>query len=49
MMNWIFWQMGSQVPMIGQFGHFFNYAPESEIDARDYGVMRYGMETSKIM
>ncbi len=48
MMNWIFWQMGSQGPMIGQFGHFYSYAPENEIAARDYGVMRYGMETQRL-
>ena len=48
MMNWIFWQMGSQGPMLGQFGHFYSYAPEHELEARDYGVMRYGMETQRL-
>ena len=48
MMNWVFWQMGSQGPMTGQFGHFYNYSPETEIEARNYGVMRYGMEAQRL-
>ena len=35
--NWLMWQMGSG-PYFGQFGHFFNYAPKDQIQARDYGV-----------
>lgn len=48
MLNWIFWQMGSQGPMTGQFGHFFVYAPEDKAETRDYAVARYGMETQRI-
>ena len=48
MMNWLFWQMGSQGPMTGQFGHFFVYAPAEQKQARDYGVARYGMEAQRL-
>eukprot|EP00659_Diplonema_papillatum_P002591 gene2591-4013_t len=48
MMNWVFWQMGGQGPLQGQFGHFFIYAPEDKHEARDYGVARYGMETQRM-
>jgi len=48
MMNWIFWQMGSQGPMSGQFGHFFVYAPAKKKETRDYGTARYGMETQRL-
>ena len=48
MMNWIFWQMGSQGPMTGQFGHFFVYAPADKHEARDYGTARYGMEAQRL-
>jgi GST-like protein len=47
-MNWIFWQMGGFGPMCGQFGHFFVYAPADKVDARDYGVARYGMEVQRL-
>ena len=29
--------------MTGQFNHFNAYAPLTEVQARDYGVRRYGM------
>ncbi len=48
MMNWIFWQMGSQGPMSGQYGHFFVYAPAEKCETRDYGTTRYGMETQRL-
>ncbi len=48
MMNWIFWQMGSQGPMTGQFGHFFVYAPANQLQTRDYGTSRYGMEVQRL-
>jgi len=46
--NWLFWQIGGQGPMTGNFGHFFVYAPGNKKEARDYGVARYGMETQRI-
>ncbi|NRA67005.1 MAG: glutathione S-transferase C-terminal domain-containing protein [Pseudobacteriovorax sp.] len=48
MMNWVFWQMGSQGPMSGQFGHFFVYAPGSKHETREYGTARYGMEAQRL-
>lgn len=48
MMNWIFWQMAGQGPMTGNFGHFFAYAPSDKIEARNYGVSRYGMEVQRL-
>ena len=47
-MNWVMWQMGGQGPMTGNFGHFMVYAPADKIDARNYGVSRYGMEVQRI-
>lgn len=47
-MNWLFWQMAGQGPMTGNFGHFMVYAPDSEVAARNYGVMRYGMEVKRL-
>ena len=34
--------------MTGNFGHFFAYAPEHEVEARTYGVHRYGMEVQRL-
>ena len=48
MMNWVFWQMGSQGPMSGQFGHFFVYAPKDKLETRSYGTARYGMEAQRL-
>lgn len=48
MFNWVFWQMGSQGPMTGQFGHFFSYAPDELCETRDYGTARYGMEAQRL-
>lgn len=47
-MQWLFWQMGGQGPMTGQFGHYFVYAPVKEHGARNYGVARYGMEVQRL-
>lgn len=47
-MNWVFWQMATQGPMTGNFGHFFVYAPADKIETRNYGVARYGMEVQRI-
>jgi GST-like protein len=46
--SWIFWQMAGQGPMSGNFGHFMVYAPPDQIEARNYGVARYGMETKRL-
>jgi GSH-dependent disulfide-bond oxidoreductase len=45
---WIQWQMSAQGPMSGNFGHFFVYAPAGEVEARNYGVARYGMEVQRL-
>eukprot|EP00602_Paraphysomonas_sp_CaronLab_P008503 CAMPEP_0185027474 /NCGR_PEP_ID=MMETSP1103-20130426/12563_1 /TAXON_ID=36769 /ORGANISM="Paraphysomonas bandaiensis, Strain Caron Lab Isolate" /LENGTH=295 /DNA_ID=CAMNT_0027561487 /DNA_START=57 /DNA_END=944 /DNA_ORIENTATION=+ len=47
-MNWLFWQMAGQGPMTGNFGHFFVYAPAEAVEARNYGVARYGMEVKRL-
>lgn len=47
-MNWLFWQMGGFGPMCGNFGHFFVYAPADQVQARDYGTARYGMEVQRL-
>ncbi|KAJ1406630.1 glutathione S-transferase-like protein [Ochromonadaceae sp. CCMP2298] len=47
-LNWVFWQMGNQGPMAGNFGHFFVYAPGDKFESRDYGAARYGMETQRL-
>jgi len=47
-LNWIFWQMGGQGPMTGNFGHFFVYAPPDKLETRNYGVARYGMEVQRL-
>eukprot|EP01041_Mallomonas_annulata_P009536 gene9537-19830_t len=47
-MHWIFWQMAGQGPMTGNFGHFMVYAPADQIQARNYGCARYGMEVQRL-
>eukprot|EP00949_MAST-11_sp_MAST-11-sp1_P004408 g4408.t1 len=47
-LSWICWQTSGQGPMSGNFGHFFVYAPAHAVDARDYGVARYGMEVQRL-
>ena len=34
--------------MTGNFAHFMKYAPAGELEARDYGVSRYGMELQRL-
>lgn len=46
LMEWLFWQTGSQGPMGGQLSHFRNYAPKTE---RDYGFRRYLGEYERTM
>eukprot|EP00041_Stephanoeca_diplocostata_P002319 m.25495 g.25495 ORF g.25495 m.25495 type:complete len:299 (+) comp13185_c1_seq1:141-1037(+) len=48
MLNWVFWQMAGQGPMTGNYGHFFVYAPSNQVETRDYGVARYGMEVQRL-
>eukprot|EP00051_Salpingoeca_urceolata_P005744 m.76708 g.76708 ORF g.76708 m.76708 type:complete len:286 (-) comp14520_c0_seq4:27-884(-) len=43
-LNWLFFQMGAG-PYLGQFGHFYKYAPEKI----QYGVDRYATETRRIV
>lgn len=47
-LQWLFWQVGSQGPWTGNFGHFMVYAPADMVEARDYGVARYGMEVQRL-
>eukprot|EP00931_Biecheleriopsis_adriatica_P120952 TRINITY_DN96039_c0_g1_i1.p1 TRINITY_DN96039_c0_g1~~TRINITY_DN96039_c0_g1_i1.p1 ORF type:complete len:308 (-),score=46.09 TRINITY_DN96039_c0_g1_i1:5-928(-) len=47
-LQWVFWQVGGQGPMTGNFGHFKVYAPPQESSARNYGVARYGMEVQRL-
>merc|ERR1712151_428080 len=47
-MQWMFWQMAGHGPMTGNFGHFMVYAPADAVDARNYGVSRYGMEVQRL-
>ena len=46
-LQWLFWQMGGQGPMFGQFGHFYKFGPQD----RDlsYGVERYSSETKRLL
>jgi GST-like protein len=41
---WLMWQMSGQGPMLGQAGHFRNYAPEPI----DYGIRRYSDEAARL-
>ena len=47
-MQWLFWQMAGQGPMTGNLMHFWAYAPETAVEARDYGVARYGLEVQRL-
>jgi len=42
--NWVMWQMAGQGPMLGQCGHFRNYAPEKI----PYGIDRYTNEGKRL-
>jgi GSH-dependent disulfide-bond oxidoreductase len=41
---WVMWQMSGQGPMLGQCGHFRNYAPERI----PYAVDRFGREAQRL-
>lgn len=43
--EWLFWQVGNQGPMAGQFSHFVNYAPKGQ----DYALKRYRGEYERMM
>jgi GST-like protein len=43
-MEWVMWQMAGQGPMLGQAGHFRNYAPEQV----PYAIKRYTFETARL-
>ena len=47
--NWMYWHMAGQGAMTGNFGHFYQYAPDNEHEARIYGVRRYGMEVQRLL
>lgn len=47
--SWLMWQMSAQGPMFGQLGHFYKYAPRDKIEAINYGVARYSMETRRLL
>ena len=42
--EWLMWQMAGQGPMLGQAGHFRNYAPEKI----PYGIERYTREAERL-
>ncbi len=42
--EWLMWQMAGQGPMLGQAGHFRNYAPEKV----PYGITRYSKEAERL-
>jgi GST-like protein len=44
-LQWLFWQMGGLGPMMGQAGHFRNYAPEKI----PYAIERYTNETERLL
>eukprot|EP00511_Aplanochytrium_stocchinoi_P001151 CAMPEP_0204825868 /NCGR_PEP_ID=MMETSP1346-20131115/3666_1 /ASSEMBLY_ACC=CAM_ASM_000771 /TAXON_ID=215587 /ORGANISM="Aplanochytrium stocchinoi, Strain GSBS06" /LENGTH=291 /DNA_ID=CAMNT_0051953643 /DNA_START=133 /DNA_END=1008 /DNA_ORIENTATION=+ len=46
-MNWMNWAQ-VQAFVTGNYGHFFVYAPDNEVGARNYGVNRYGMEVQRL-
>ncbi len=43
-LQWLIWQMAGQGPMVGQAGHFRNYAPEK----LPYAIDRYSNEASRL-
>ncbi|WP_066770982.1 glutathione S-transferase N-terminal domain-containing protein [Croceicoccus mobilis] len=41
---WLMWQMSGQGPMLGQAGHFLNYAPER----LPYAIARFSREVARL-
>ena len=46
-LEWLFWQVGNQGPMGGQYSHFHNYAPETE--KYGYAKERYTNEYNRCL
>ena len=46
-LQWLFFQVGGQGPMFGQFGHFFKYGKDN--CDHPYPVQRYMTETKRIL
>lgn len=44
-LEWLYWQVGGQGPMTGQYGHFNVYAPEKI----DYAIERYTKEVLRLL
>jgi GST-like protein len=44
-LQWLFWQMAGLGPMMGQAGHFRNYAPEKV----PYAIERYTNESQRLL
>ncbi len=47
MMQWLFFQMASVGPFLGQFGHFYKFARDKTTD--DYGLNRYTQEAKRLL
>jgi len=45
-LEWLFWQVGGQGPMMGQLSHFVNYAPD---DVGSYSLKRYKGESERLL
>jgi GST-like protein len=43
--QWLFFQMAGVGPMLGQFGHFYKYAPEKI----EYAIQRYTKEAQRLL
>lgn len=41
LMQWLFWQAGSQGPVAGQLSYFVNYAPEDQVHALERYTNQY--------
>jgi GST-like protein len=46
---WLFWSCSSVAPIFGQFAFFYKYCERDRIQAAEYGVVRYGMETQRLL
>lgn len=46
-MQWLFFQMASVGPMLGQFGHFYKFAKDKTSDT--YAEQRYTTEASRLL
>jgi GST-like protein len=48
-LQWVYWQMSSLGPMMGQASHFINYAHQITDDDLSYPKERYGAEARRLM